>query len=67
MMMAGRGGVMSEHRPGSIEWYREKFPRSELEHKPASMRKGSDKAPLFWIGYFVLFAALALYFGSKAG
>ncbi|MEV7814286.1 hypothetical protein AB0P05_26710 [Streptomyces flaveolus] len=34
---------------------------------PASMRKGSDKLPFFWIGYFIIFGLLALYFGIQSG
>lgn len=59
---------MDEDTERIIRLHREKYgPPSSGGYLPPSMRKGSDKAAFFWIAYFAIFAALALYFGSKTG
>ncbi|MFD7346639.1 hypothetical protein [Streptomyces pharetrae] len=62
-----REGTEYELEPGSIEWYRQKYPRSDLEWKPASMRKGSDKLAFFWIAYFGIILAVLFYLGTHGG
>ena len=41
-----------------------RYRREQDLSRPASMQRGSDKLPLFWIAWFVVFGLLAVYFGS---
>lgn len=39
--------------------------RRELDPmRPASMRPGSDRLPLFWIAFFVITCGIAAYLGA---
>ncbi|MFF9088432.1 hypothetical protein ACF1BE_18785 [Streptomyces sp. NPDC014991] len=62
------GHADQEDNERIIAMHREKYgPPDSGGWLPASMRKGSDKLPFFWIGYALIFGLLALYFGIQSG